>query len=128
MEILEAYNKTLEAARELQRGGIRVKVTPSESTNKDPQNQLPRDKWVIIQLFPKTEQAVASINQVLDELGWAGIVFDTSGHPGQREWAIDWSFEAGPTPDGEWQAARAEVEGMIDKMDGESPPPGECTE
>ena len=119
MEILEAYEKTLEAARDLQRGGIKTKITPSKSTNRNPDNQLPRDKWVIVELFPKTDQEVASINQALNELGWAGLVFDVSGHPGQREWAIDWSFEVGPTPDGEWEAARADVEGMIDGMGGD---------
>ena len=66
---------------------------------------------------PKTKNQVDTINKKADELGWAGIVFDTSGHPGERDWEVDWSFHLEDTPDGEWEAARKDVENMIDGME-----------
>lgn len=118
MTLLEAYQRTLDVAVELREVGIDVKITPSKSpkqkTDEDP---LPKDKWVIIQFFVQDKDQAAAVRKKATELGWAGIVFDTSGHPGEREWAIDWSFDIGATPDGDWEAKGDEVEDMIDGED-----------
>ena len=119
MDILEAYKRTLEAAEELRTGGIEVKITPSKSDNDGTDEVLPRGKWVIIEFFPKNKEEAQTIMKKADELGWAGIMFDTSGgcsgsRRPQRQWEVDWSFDVGDTPDGEWEAARHEVEDMIE--------------
>ncbi len=117
MEILEAYRRTLDAAGDLRVDGIKTEFTQSRSDHDQEENGLPKSMWVQIVFHPTTKKQVAAINQTLDELEWACIVFDTSGHPGQRQWDVDWSFGVTDTPDGEWEAARKEVEGMIDGTD-----------
>lgn len=114
MEILEAYNRTLEAATELREVGIDIKITASSSTKTEEADQLPRDKWIGIKFFVATPIQAAAVAKKADELGWLGIRFDTGGTPGEREWEIDWSFDVGATPDGEWQDARRQVEDMIE--------------
>lgn len=116
MDILEAYRRTLGAAEELRAVGIEVEINPSKSEKAQGEDPLPRDKWVIVTFRPKNEEQVDAINRKADELGWAGIVFDTSGHPGERDWEIDWSFDVRDTPDGEGPAGREEVEDLIDEM------------
>ncbi len=116
MEILEAYRRTLDAAGDLRVDGIKTEFTQSRSDHGQVEDGLPKSMWVKIVFHPTTKKQVAAINQTLDELGWACIVFDTSGHPGQRQWDVDWSFEVLATPDGEWEAKRKGVEGMIDGM------------
>lgn len=112
MDILEAYNETLAAAQDLRQYGIDVEITPSpEGVARD--EGLPRDKWVDIIFRFKTKAQAKFIKRRADELGWAGIVFDTGGAKGERDWAIDWSFEVRPAPDTEWQARREDVEKMI---------------
>ncbi len=114
MEILEAYNRTVEGAIELREEGIDIKITPSSSSKTEETYRLPTDKWIVIQFFVETLAKAAAVAKKADELGWLGIRFDTGGHPGEREWALDWSFDIGSTPDGEWQDARRQVEDMID--------------
>lgn len=114
MEIMEAYNRTVEAAIELREEGIDIKITASSSSKTEEMGRLPRDKWIIIQFFVKTSAQAVAVAKKADELGWFGMRFDTGGHPGEREWEIDWSFDVGATPDGEWQDARRQVEDMID--------------
>ncbi len=119
MELLEAYKRTLNAAGDLRVDGIKTEITQSRSGHDQEEDGLPKSMWVQIIFHPTTKKQVAAINQTLDELGWASIVFDTSGHPGQRQWDVDWSFEVLGTPDGEWEVRRKEVEDMIDGMGGD---------
>ncbi len=114
MEILEAYNRTVEAAIELREAGIDIKITASSSTKTEETDRLPRDKWIGIKFFVETPAQAAAVAMKADQLGWLGIRFDTGGTPGEREWEIDWSFDVGSTPDGEWQDARRQVEDMIE--------------
>ena len=119
MEILEAYRHTLDVAGDLRVSGIKTEITQSRSNHDQEENGLPKSMWVQIIFHPTKQAQVDAINQTLDELGWACIVFDTSGHPGQRQWDVDWSFAVLDAPDGEWEARRKEVEGMIDGMGGD---------
>ncbi len=100
--------------------GIKTEFKQSWSDHAQVEDGLPKSMWVQIIFHPTSQAKVAAINKALDELGWACIVFDTSGHPGQRQWDIDWSFEVRDTPDGEWEIRRKEVEDMIDRGDFES--------
>ncbi len=120
MELLEAYRQTLNAAGDLRVDGIKTEITQSRSNHDQEENGLPKSMWVQVVFHPTRKAQEAAINKTLDELGWAGIVFDTSGHPGQRQWDIDWSFEVQDTPDGEGEAERQDVEDMIDRGDFES--------
>ena len=117
MDILEAYEETLAAAQDLRQYGIEVEITPQkpyEISRDDP--SLPRDKWVDILFRFKTKSQAEMIKRRADELGQMGIVFDTGGTKGERDWAIDWSFEAHDEPDLEWQARREDVEQIIHQM------------
>ncbi len=118
MELLEAYRRTLDAAGDLRVDGIKTEITQSLSNHDQEENGLPKAIWVKIVFHPTDQAQVDAINKKLDELGWACIVFDTSGHQGQRQWDVDWSFEVVDTPDGEWEGRRKEVEDMIDGMGG----------
>ncbi len=117
MDILEAYEETLAAADDLSQYGIEIEITPqkpSEVNVKDP--SLPRDIWVDILFRFKTKAQAEMIKRRADELGSVGIVFDTGGTKGERDWAIDWSFEVHSEPDVEWQVRREDVEKMISQM------------
>ena len=118
MDILEAYEQTLEGAMDLGQYGIEVEITPSQSETKREGECLPRDKWVDILFRFKTKAQAEIIKRRADELGGAGIVFDTGGSKGERDWAIDWSFDVRSAPDAEWQARREGVEKMINRMGG----------
>jgi len=114
MDILEAYERTLDAANDLRAEGVKVEITPSTQKTEMTDYLLPRDKWVIIVFrIEHSEQAVA-VKKKADALGWAGIRFDTSGGPDDREWEVDWSFNVGDVPDAEWQDRREEIEDLID--------------
>ncbi len=114
MEILEAYERTLDAADDLRAEGIDVRITPSESGPAQGVDALPRDKWVTIEFFITTEEQAATINERADELGWSGISFDVSGTEGPREWEVDWSFRATGVPNSDgWSEARTWVEDAI---------------
>lgn len=119
MELLEAYKCAMNAAGDLRVDGIKTEFKQSRSDHAQEEDGLPKSMWVQIIFHPTKQSQVDTINQKLDELGWACIVFDTSGHPGQRQWDIDWSFEVMDTPDGEWEGRRKEVEDMIDGMGGD---------
>ncbi len=116
MDILEAYEQTLEGAMDLGQYGIEVEITPSQSETKRGGECLPRDKWVDILFRFKTKAQAEIIKRRADELGGAGIVFDTGGSKGERDWAIDWSFAVHSAPDEEWQARREGVEKAINRM------------
>ncbi len=117
MNILEAYEETLAAAQDLCQYGIEVEITPQEPYDgEDKDSSLPRDKWVDILFRFKTKAQAEMIKRRADELGSAGIVFDTSGTKGERDWQIDWSFRVYPVPDEEWQAAREGLEEVISNM------------
>lgn len=116
MDILKAYEETLAAARDLRPYGIEVEITPSKAPARQKEDPLPRDKWVDITFRFKTRQQADIVKKRADELGWAGITFDTSGTKNEREWQIDWSFQINPVPDGEWEARREDLEDMIEGM------------
>ncbi len=118
MDILEAYNETLAAAQDLRQYGIDVQITPILQSEVEDGDRLPRDKWVEVTFSFKTKAQAEFIKRRADELGAAGIVFDTGGTKGERDWAIDWSFDVNPSPDTEWQARREDVEKMISRMGG----------
>lgn len=115
-DILEAYRLTLDAAEELRGWGIGVEIKPSKSDSVDPSDQLPREKWVIIVFTVSNQVEANTVRQKCRELGWRGIRFDTSGHPGERQWEVDWSFKIAP-PDGGWEAAGDDVEDIIDQCE-----------
>ena len=115
MDIEEAYRRTLEAAEELRAAGIEVRIKKTRSKVAVEADRLPRNKWVIIVFHPKGKDEAAVIKKKADELGWAGIAFDTSGGMGERTWEVDWSLRVTSTPDGDWQARREKVEDMIDE-------------
>lgn len=117
MEILKAYELVRDTALELRQEGIDVKVIPSDSNEAPEERGLPREKWIRIEFSPKTNAQAKSINKKTKELNWSGIRFDTSGHPGQRQWDLDWSFKVGDVPDAEWEKAGDEVEDMIQEME-----------
>ncbi len=117
MEIHKAYELVLDTALELRQEGMEVKVIPSDSDEPAEEMGLPREKWVSIKFFPKTNTQAKSINQKTKELNWSGTRFDTSGHPGQRQWDLDWSFKVSDGPDAEWEKAGDEVEDMINEME-----------
>jgi hypothetical protein len=114
MNVSEAYQKILDAAEELRDAGIGVTIAPSKSTTRNNVDPLPRDKWVIIIFKVKNKQEAVAVSKKADELGQAGITFDTSGTSGEREWEVDWSFNVRDVPDGGWKTARGHVEDMID--------------
>ena len=117
MEILKAYQLVLDAAVELREEGIDIKIIPSDSDEDPEESNLRREKWIRIEFSPKTNAQAKSINKKTKELNWSGIRFDTSGHPGQRQWDLDWSFKVGDVPDAEWERAGDEVEDMISEME-----------
>ncbi len=117
MEILKAYELVHDTGLELRQEGIDVKIIPSDSDVAPEENGLPREKWIRIEFFPKTNAQAKSINKKTKELNWSGIRFDTSGHPGHRQWDLDWSFKVGDVPDAEWEKAGDEVEDMIQEME-----------
>ena len=99
--------------------GIEVEITPQPSDYwSGPEAPLPEDKWVDILFRFKTKAQAKLVKERADELGSLGIVFDTGGTKGERDWQIDWSFEVHPSPDTEWQARREGVEKMISQMGG----------
>ena len=114
MEILEAYQKTLDAANELRAAGIKTKSTPTELPDRQKEDPLPKDKWVIIEFFPTSPEQVKAIQQKTKELGRAGIFFDMSGGDGQLEWEVDWSFHVDGPNDGH-EAALDQMNEMINK-------------
>ena len=117
MDIIKAYQETVDAALELRGEGIDIKITPSGSEHSAEEGGLPRDKWVQVEFFVETKAQSDAVNQRTRELNWKGIQFDGSGHPGQRQWDLDWSFQVTGIPDGDYEAAGDEVEDMIIDME-----------
>ncbi len=117
MEISKAYELVVDTAIGLREEGIDLKITPSNSEESEEEGGLPRDKWIRLEFFVETKAQAKSINQKTKEFNWRGISFDTSGHPGQRQWDLDWSFEVTDGPDAEWERDGDEVEDMIDEME-----------
>ena len=117
MEISKAYVLAVDAALELREEGVNIKITPNTSEHPPEEGGLCRDKWIRIEFFVETAAQAQAIKKRVDELDWRGIRFDTSGHPGQRQWDLDFSFQATGVPNGEWQADGDDVEDMIDGQD-----------
>ncbi len=117
MDILKAYELVRDTGLDLRQEGMDVKIIQSDSDEAPEESGLPREKWIRIEFFPKTNAQAKSINKKTKELNWSGIRFDTSGHPGQRQWDLDWSFKVGDVPDAEWEKAGDEVEDMIQEME-----------
>jgi len=114
LTIAEAYQRVLEAVEEMKAAGIRVDVTPSRSKSTKREDRLPRDQWVDISFHVADAEQAAAVSRKADELGWLGIVFDTGGCKGSRDWQIDWSFGVGDVPDSDQEARRSVVEGLIE--------------
>jgi hypothetical protein len=117
LNILEAYDKTLAAAKELEKEGVTVKITPSNSTREvKSTDQLPREKWVNIGFHFENEEQAKLIREKSTEVGKLGIVFDEGGTKGQRDWEIDWSFKVREGLDKGREAAKGVMEEIIEKQ------------
>lgn len=121
MDILEAYHKTLGVVEELRQGGINVVVTPSVST-REKDDPLPRDKWVNVKFMVENKAQSDLVRQKSRELGLDGIVFDTGGMQGERDWELDWSFKVRPVPFAEREAAQDTVEEIIEDIEKKGAP------
>lgn len=121
MTTQEAWTKTVDAIRELEDSGIRVKRMASKQRT-DPKtlsqysgsDRANPKHWIHITFFTTTPEQIKAINDAAKHLSWLGIVFDTSGSSdGERDWELDWSFQYTGKPDGELEAMRDDVEDML---------------
>lgn len=55
-------------------------------------DRLPVEEWKHITFFPKSQEEMDRIYSMSMGLASIGIVFDTGGCAGKRDWEIDWSF------------------------------------
>ncbi len=113
MDILKAYQAAVDAALELKGEGIDIKITKSSSEHSGEEGGLPRDKWIQIEFFVETKAQSDAVHQRTRELNWKGIQFDGSGHPGLRQWDLDWSFQVTGIPNGDYEQAGDWVENSI---------------
>jgi len=122
----EAYELTLRTVSSLKSAGIRITITPSRSRT-DPKliakyNQPERvapDKWVNVSFLTQTQSEAQLIHEKARNLGRLGIMFDTGGDSGQRDWELDWSFAYRGNPDFAKEAAQQTVEDLIRQFNNE---------
>ena len=122
----EAYAETLQAVEVIREAGVDVQVTPY-SRRDDPEliakysgpEHVSHDKWVNVTFRAKTDEQANLIHEKAKKLSWLGIGFDTGGGFGCRDWELDWSFSYTGKSDSDREAARDEVEDMVQSMDDE---------
>ena len=116
----EAYEEAVAAVQEFREAGIPVVITPSRS-REDPEivkrysgpERISPDKWISVSFSAESGEHVKLVHEKARYLGWLGIVFDTGGGFGSRDWELDWSFKYTGQPDGDAEEARDIVENMI---------------
>lgn len=126
----EAYELTMQAVTSLESAGIKITITPSRSRT-DPEliakyNQPERvapDKWVTVSFFPQTQSEAQLIHKKARNLGRLGIMFDTGGDSGQRDWELDWSFAYRGNPDFDKEESKQAVEDLIQQFNNEETNP-----
>jgi hypothetical protein len=96
MNVLEAYNLTMDKITSLKNKGIKVKqVAPTHKpTNLENStiDHIHFNLWNHITFVPKTEKEWRMVYAAGRELHSLGIYFDTGNGSGERDWEIDWSF------------------------------------
>lgn len=99
MNVIEAYELTLDKLEELKAKGFEVKmVQPKVAHNKETvekynrPDRLPPDMWLHVSIGIKSEKDQNDIFELKKYLAMAGISFDTGGWQGYRDWELDWSF------------------------------------
>ena len=95
MNILEAYELTLQKVEELKTQGIEVRIKPTNSQTVEKENRLPKDKWINVKFFEVAGEELDKVFKAGEELLEQGISFDTGygfGPGGGRDWELDWSF------------------------------------
>ena len=127
MELLEAYDFTMNKVKELREGGIEMSFTPPSLKNdkklvQEVKNEggLPSDKWVRVTFQNIDEIQVEKIRQATVYLAMCGITFDCGGEcRNMRDWEIDWSFRS----TGKEESERMEA---IDEMEDDINSRGDC--
>jgi hypothetical protein len=124
MNIDEAYAIAIDTVNDLEQQGIKVERTKSRSATNPailekyryPERPKP-EQWLNIKFCPGNKEQTDAIHQACLGLAWQGIVFDTGGGQGARDWELDWSFRLktpGTTADHE--ATLSDVEGLLNDM------------
>ena len=123
MTAAEAYELTMQAVASLESAGMKIKISPSNSRTdleliqkyNQPERVAP-DKWVNVSFFPQTESEAQLILKKARNLGRLGIMFDTGGASGLRDWELDWSFAYRGIPDFAKEEVQQTVEDLIEKL------------
>ena len=123
MTVNEAYELTMSVIDELEKSGIKVEKKPTGSRNNPEtvekysgENNIKPDKWVHITFYPSNQVDSRLIHEKARYLGNFGIIFDTGGGMGLRNWELDWSFHCSEIPDSDREDTMDMVEDMIDNM------------
>ncbi|MFO7790622.1 MAG: hypothetical protein ACQES1_01775 [Bacteroidota bacterium] len=120
----DAFYFAMSKIKELEKDGIDITITPSQS--KDDQelinkfctsDKIPPELWHNI-CFRFTDKARANkIQKLASYLAMCGISFDIGGTTGLRDWEFDWSFSYNEGENKrEWIKAGKRVEDMINKL------------
>lgn len=119
----EAYTVTMQAITSLESSGINIRITPFSFrtdleliTKYNQPERVTPDKWVNVSFFPQNQFEAQLIHKKARNLGRLGIMFDTGGTNGQRDWELDWSFAYQGVPDFVKEEAQQTVEYLIHKL------------
>lgn len=115
MDIMEAYDLTMQKVDELKADGVESIIEPYKGKSTREGDPLPRDKWVRVTFKVEDKNDSQKILDAMKYLDFAGIAFDSGGTACQRDWELDWSFhltEVGE--DFELRERLEEVEDLIE--------------
>ncbi len=120
----QAHRVTMSSVQRARDLGIRVDVKECNSRNNPelvaryntPDRLLP-DKWFHVIFHPVNQDQLNLIHTMTHELGSVGVMFDSGGCVGERDWELDWSFHLGSPEDPERHNALVELEETIKKME-----------
>ncbi len=120
----QAYHVTMSSIERARDLGIQVDIKECVSRNNtemvsqwNTPDRLPPDKWVNVTFNIVNQNQANLIYAMLHELSSVGIMFDSGGGTGKRDWELDWSFHLGSTENIERHNILVEVEELIKKME-----------
>jgi hypothetical protein len=118
MELLKAYDHTLEFIFKLYEEGLDIEIIhPSETTVVESKSeQLSIEKRCNVVFKIKSNINIILINSELEKLRKSGIYFDIGGNETQRYWSLDQSFRCTKKLDMNSIEKREDIEKMILKL------------
>jgi hypothetical protein len=115
MELIEAYNYTLESIFKLYEEGLDMEIIhPSETTTVETNyEQLSVEKQCNVIFKIKSIINITLINSELEKLRKVGIYFDMGGNKTHRYWILDQSFRCTKKLDTISKKNREDIEKMF---------------